>query len=83
MPSQVDLLPSDGQQGVGNERPGLLAAGTLKEVGSLEDVLARWEERLPGAKVMPISALEGINTVEVRVVTQDNEGRSGGGAQTS
>lgn len=64
----MDLLPSDGQQGVGEERPGLLAPGTLKEVGTLEDVLARWQERLPGANVLPISALEGINTVEVRVV---------------
>lgn len=63
---QVDLLPSDGKSGDGPERPGLLAAGTQKEVGSLKAVLEKWEERLPGATVLPISALEGINTVDVR-----------------
>lgn len=62
---QVDLLPSDGRSGDGPKRPGLLAAGTQKEVGSLKDVLDKWEERLPGATVLPISALEGINTVDV------------------
>ena len=64
---QVDLLPSDGKSGDGPERPGLLAAGTQKEVGSLKAVLEKWEERLPGATVLPISALEGINTVDVSV----------------
>lgn len=62
----MDLLPSDGKSGDGPERPGLLAAGTQKEVGSLKAVLEKWEERLPGATVLPISALEGINTVDVR-----------------
>lgn len=62
---QVDLLPSDGKSGDGPERPGLLAAATQKQVGSLKDVLDKWEERLPGATVLPISALEGINTVDV------------------
>ncbi|CAM9837167.1 unnamed protein product [Ectocarpus fasciculatus] len=63
--NKVDLLPSDGKSGDGPERPGLLAAGTQKEVGSLKDVLDKWEERLPGATVLPISALEGINTVDL------------------
>lgn len=65
-PLQVDLLPSDGVSGDGPERPGAVAAGTQKEIGSLKDVLAKWEERLPGATVLPISALEGINTIDVR-----------------
>lgn len=65
---QVDLLPSDGKSGDGPERPGVLAAGTQKEVGSLKGVLEKWEERLPGATVLPISALEGINTVDVSFV---------------
>lgn len=62
---QVDLLPSDGRQGDGNARKGSLSAKRLKEVGSLQDVLAVWEERLPEAQVLPISALERINTQEV------------------
>ena len=61
----MDLLASDGKQGDGPERLGTLAAATLKEVGSLKDVVAKWEERLPGATVLPISALEGINTPQV------------------
>lgn len=65
-PPQVDLLPSDGVSGDGPERPGSVAAGTQKEIGSLSDVLQKWEERLPGATVLPISALEGINTIDVR-----------------
>eukprot|EP00903_Cladosiphon_okamuranus_P011656 g10964.t1 len=63
--NKVDLLRSDGKSGDGPERPGLLAAGTQKEVGSLKTVLEKWEERLPGATVLPISALEGINTVDL------------------
>lgn len=62
---QVDLLPSDGRQEDGNARQGGLSAKRLKEVGSLQDVLAMWEERLPGAQVLPISALERINTHKV------------------
>lgn len=58
----MDLLPSDGRQGDGNARPGSLSSGKRKEVGSLKDILAVWEKRLPGTKVLPISALEGINT---------------------
>ncbi|CAM9693614.1 unnamed protein product, partial [Hapterophycus canaliculatus] len=63
--NKVDLLPSDGVSGDGPERPGAVAAGTQKEIGSLRDVLEKWEERLPGATVLPISALEGINTIDV------------------
>ena len=61
----MDLLASDGKQRDGPERLGTLAAATLKEVGSLKDVVAKWEERLPGAAVLPIAALEGINTPQV------------------
>lgn len=66
--------------GDGPERPGLLAAGTQKEVGSLKAVLEKWEERLPGATVLPISALEGINTVDVRRVTRGGGEESDGTA---
>lgn len=62
---QVDMLPSDGHEGAGQARPGCLGATTLQQVGSLEEVLKRWQSRVPGAKVVPISALEGINTKEV------------------
>lgn len=62
---QVDLLPSDGEQGDGDPRPGKLSAARQKEVGSLKEIVAVWEERLPGAQVLPISALEGINTEKV------------------
>lgn len=63
---QVDLLPSDGEQGDGDPRPGKLSATRQKEVGSLKEMIAVWEERLPGAQVLPISALEEINTQKVR-----------------
>ncbi|CAM9549827.1 unnamed protein product [Scytosiphon promiscuus] len=63
--NKVDLLPSDGLSGDGPERPGAMAVGTQKEIGSLSGVLQKWEERLPGAKVLPISALEGINTIDL------------------
>lgn len=61
----MDLLASDGKQGDGPERLGTLADATLKEVGSLKDVVAKWQERLPEATILPISALEGINTSQV------------------
>lgn len=66
----MDLLASDGNQGDGPKREGTLAAATLKEVGSLKDVVAKWEERLPGATILPISALEGINTPQVSHICQ-------------
>ncbi len=61
----------------------MLAAGTAKEVGSLKDVLNKWKERLPGATVLPISALEGINTVDVREGERREGGLGGGGMEPS
>lgn len=61
------MLPSDGEQGIGEAREGQLGSSTLEKVGSLEDVVERWQKRLPDAKIIPISALEGINTAEVSV----------------
>ncbi|CAM9837248.1 unnamed protein product [Ascophyllum nodosum] len=63
--NKVDLLPSEGDRGDGEARLGRLSASKLEEIGSLDDILLRWRERLPGATVLPISALEGINTAQL------------------
>ena len=33
----------------------------FSQVGSLEKVIGRWQEALPSAEIMPISAMEGTN----------------------
>lgn len=42
--------------------PGAAKAGDAAECRDIEDVLAQWRTEIPGAEVMPISALEGTNT---------------------
>lgn len=69
------MLPSDGKDGIGEAREGCLGVAKRKEVGSLEDVLERWRARIPAAKVLAISALEGINTDEVSTVLGASERR--------
>eukprot|EP00611_Tribonema_gayanum_P019374 TRINITY_DN3343_c0_g1_i3.p1 TRINITY_DN3343_c0_g1~~TRINITY_DN3343_c0_g1_i3.p1 ORF type:complete len:367 (+),score=73.55 TRINITY_DN3343_c0_g1_i3:511-1611(+) len=56
--NKIDLLPGGGGRVT-------LSDEKLEEVGSLEEITARWKEQLPTAHVCAISAAEGTGTEEM------------------
>ncbi|CAM9633177.1 unnamed protein product [Chrysoparadoxa australica] len=57
--NKIDLLPD--QEGSATK----LSAQKLEEVGSLGEIVRRWQEMLPNAQVLPISAKEKAGTSEL------------------
>mmetsp|Transcript_31568 Transcript_31568/g.46228 ORF Transcript_31568/g.46228 Transcript_31568/m.46228 type:complete len:383 (-) Transcript_31568:77-1225(-) len=51
---------------------GKMSAETLEEVGNLESIVTRWQESFPAAKIIPISAMEGLETDELVVALKQH-----------
>jgi hypothetical protein len=66
--AQIDLLPGGGGAVT-------LLPEKVAEIGSLQDLIARWKEQLPDAHIVAISAAEGTGTddmLKVHVCTKNH-----------